>query len=503
MSESFHQSSSSGGDDGIVPPALSIWADVKERLGTQIEPVDYQKWLADMIFVAEVDGDILLAARDDLASSRVHKDYLRTISATWRVCDPRKRRVRIEARTRIAGDLIQQADAREAVMARRGPASRPAEGGQAFGGTARPLNDMTLDTLVVGEANRNAAALVQMLASGRLPPTGCVTLYGRPGAGKTHHLKAVAQAWADAGRGDEVVYITANEFLSRYVAGAVRRDTSELRDRVKGARLVLFDDLHVICGKSGTETAFFETMRAITSPADGCLQGHVIVAADLPPSEISGLSARIRGELQGGILIEIGMPDADMMRRIVEARVALIRQSAPEFDLSPALIDRIVLGVDDGPRVLTGVVCSLYSDTVFASRAVTPELVDEVIQRHVGRPVEPTLEEIKRAACEVFGITRAVLESKSRQRSHCEARHTVMHLARRMTPKSLPQIAKALGGMHHTSVMHGAERIQSVLDGKPLDQSMTPEQASAVRARVDQVVLALRAILAVRARASR
>jgi chromosomal replication initiator protein len=153
--------------------------------------------------------------------------------------------------------------------------------------------------------------------------------------------------------------------------------------------------------------------------------------------------------------------------------------------------------------VLTGVVCSLYSEALFAQQAVTAELVDLIIQRHVGRPVEPTLEEIKRAACEVFGITRTVLESASRQRSHCEARHIVMHLARRMTEKSLPQIAKALGGMHHTSVMHGADRIQAILDGKPLDTKMSPEQASAVRARLDQVMIALRALLAVRARASR
>lgn len=58
------------------------------------------------------------------------------------------------------------------------------------------------------------------------------------------------------------------------------------------------------------------------------------------------------------------------------------------------------------------------------------------------------------------GQTARDLMSNRRHRPLVEARHTIMWLARELTPLSLPQIARALGKTDHTTVMHGIARVE-------------------------------------------
>jgi len=45
----------------------------------------------------------------------------------------------------------------------------------------------------------------------------------------------------------------------------------------------------------------------------------------------------------------------------------------------------------------------------------------------------------------------------------CRARQVVMHLARALTLLSFPQIAKALGRRHHTTILHGSAKITELI----------------------------------------
>ncbi len=482
--------------------APKIWKSVRKILKSSRNPLEFEKWIADLNFIAEVDGAILIAARDEIQAQRVNQDYIRVINNVWKGCDPRGRRVKVESRTQISPDLIELApkSAREKLSAaapahnvERAPARMQAGNG----------SEMTLDTLVIGDANRHAANLVRRIAAGELPDAGCVTFFGLQGVGKSHHLKALAQALADAGRADEVIYITANEFLSCFVSGAMVGDgkaLAALKARVAGAKFVLLDDLHVICGKTGTEVLFFEILRSVTTPDILGQRGYVFVAADAAPADIPGLSPRIRSDLLGGVLVELAMPDDAMMEQILARRVATFRERSPEFDLTPEMMERIVFAAEEGPRVLSGILLSIYSDTVCNERRVTPEIVENAIQRHVGRPVEPRVEEIKRAISEVSGVSRAVMEGASRQKAHCLARHLAMYMACRLTEKSLPQIAQALGGMHHTSVMHGRDRLTALLAStNPADTAKRTE----ARMLLDRATARLRQIVAGRPRVTR
>ena len=498
-SNSPRRMAESQGADFERQSARVVWTDVRSSLKKSIKGVAYHKWIDRLDLVAEVDGEVLLAAMDGLQAQRIESDYINIIKAAWLAHDGKQRRVVVKARSDIDPSILELAETRDSADRPRPHAfrTRMEARGRNTLGAHNALRKNTLDTLVVGQANHVMASIVGKIVEGGEPPAGIITLYGLHGVGKSHHLQALAHALTAQGRGHEVIYITAQEFLTAYLSGVKSKDTSNLRDRVRKARFVLFDDLHVICGKRGTEQEFWETLREVTACNDDGPTGFVFVAADGPPSEIAGLSARIRSELQGGMLVELEKPDAAMMRDIVARKTELIRAQDPEFELTESMVDRIIYAVDDGPRILTGILVSTYSESAYVNRPVTDEIVDRAILRHVGRTAVPTVEEIKKAVAEVTGVSRSVMESKSRFAPHCRARHLAFYLAREKTTKSLPQIGNLIGGRHHTTVMHGYRKINDTLADTSSD---TAAERDELKRQIDAILAVLKDIIAGRAR---
>ena len=99
-----------------------------------------------------------------------------------------------------------------------------------------------------------------------------------------------------------------------------------------------------------------------------------------------------------------------------------------------------------------------------------------------GWPTNP-VDTIGRAACAHFNMTLAAMLSGRRDAEYVRARQIVMYLTRTLACTSLPNIARRMGGLDHTTVHHGVRRIK---------QRMATEQAlfddvAAIQARAIEV----------------
>jgi chromosomal replication initiation ATPase DnaA len=72
-----------------------------------------------------------------------------------------------------------------------------------------------------------------------------------------------------------------------------------------------------------------------------------------------------------------------------------------------------------------------------------------------------TFREIELRACRLFNAKPSEIHSRRRHSEIVFVRQFVMYWARRLTPLSLPQIGRLLGGRDHTTVLHGCERYVS------------------------------------------
>lgn len=71
-------------------------------------------------------------------------------------------------------------------------------------------------------------------------------------------------------------------------------------------------------------------------------------------------------------------------------------------------------------------------------------------------------QKIVRAVCERYEVQRLDLMSDRRHKKLVLPRHVAAYLLKTLTPRSLPQIGKELGGRDHTTILHAVRKIEAL-----------------------------------------
>ncbi len=454
-----------GGLAGDEPGVPLIWAGVRVMLRERMGDQRFDNWIARLELIAEVNGDILVAAPGELERDRVRASFGHLIQQAWEQADPRRRLVTIEARERIARDVLALAlpPAPEAAAEEIEPeedfsASAPAGSGEP------PETGQSLDNFLVGDSNRVAFGLARRLAVGASVAAQVVTLVGPHGVGKSHLLRGI-ESTLRAAKGDSgVLYMSAEDFTVAFVEGVKRKDTSDLRALFRRARVVLLDDFQFICSKPGTLVEFFSHMRAVV--ANG---GVVVLACDQPPSALDTLDDRMRDEIQGGVIASMELPERSLRREIVRAKADGVQAADAEFHFEDEWVDLLADRLPASGRALYGAVRNVYVGTVLAGQPVTRAAVEKAVQIQMGgsAPRPPRIDTIKDVTAKVYGVTKHDLESACRKRQFAQPRQYAMYLSRTLTTCSYPQIGRLFGDRDHTTVLFAYRKVARLVAQNP------------------------------------
>ncbi|MEL8056695.1 MAG: DnaA/Hda family protein [Pseudomonadota bacterium] len=444
--------------------AKALWSKSLKSVEADSKPDNSQQWLTAIRFVAEVNKSIVIAAPDQLTLDRVTTDFARPLQQAWLKLDSKQRRLKFELWDRVPSDVRDMVGDPWLAESEHDLDDAAIVDPDIAG--LEPDHSMTFTTLVSGPSNARAVGLGKRVAKGAPIPAGVIVIYGQPGTGKTHILKAIEAEAMRRGDSRRLAYISAEEFMTRFVSDARSGDTTALQAYVKQNDLLMIDDLHWIAGKAKTDKAFFGALRAVTS-----MGGHVIITADAAPGDMVGLSKELSGEIKGAASVEVAAPDNEMRKAIIRRHADLIAKDTPNFVLSDAMVDRIVATVRGAGRELCGVLWSLQLETGYGELAPTPEMLETVIRRIAGEPRTPTLDDIKRTCMDLYRISKTDIESASKVRTICHPRQVAMYLSRVMTDKSFPQIATAYKKKDHTTVLHAYRKIKKALDKGDRDMS--------------------------------
>ena len=74
----------------------------------------------------------------------------------------------------------------------------------------------------------------------------------------------------------------------------------------------------------------------------------------------------------------------------------------------------------------------------------------------------PKIADCLKVVEEAFGVTRGDLLSARRGREVARPRQVAYWLAKKVTLHSLPEIGRAIGGRHHTTIMAGVKRVEII-----------------------------------------
>jgi chromosomal replication initiator protein len=73
-----------------------------------------------------------------------------------------------------------------------------------------------------------------------------------------------------------------------------------------------------------------------------------------------------------------------------------------------------------------------------------------------------SIDMIIRAVAAKYDLQPAQLKLKCNRREIARPRQIAMYLAKELTSASLPEIGRAFGGKHHTTVLHSIHRVQEL-----------------------------------------
>lgn len=453
--------SGGGGDE---PGLRAIWDAVREELRKDIGAARFENWFSALDLVAEVDGEVLIAAPSELEKNRVENGFNGyTVQSAWNHFDPRRRLVAIEARDRIPAHILALAEPQPAPRAEPEVEAADEILEEALLGEASAEGTQTLDNFMVGESNRIAFGLARRLALGASVSANVVTLFGPHGVGKTHLLRGI-KAMLEATRGEgSVFYMSAEEFMLAYVDGVKKRDTSDLRSAIRKARVVLLDDFQFI-RTPGTLTEFFSHLRAVV--ANG---GVVVLACDKIPSILEQLDERMRDEIQGGVVAKMELPERSLRREIVRAKADEVHAQNQEFVFPEEWVDLVADKLPSSGRVLSGAVLNAYVGTVMVGEPLTRAAVDKAIQLAQGGQAasRPKIDTIKDVTAKAYGVSKTDLESPCRKRQFAQPRQFAMYMCRQLTTCSYPQIGRMFGDRDHTTVLFAFRKIARLVETNP------------------------------------
>ena len=316
----------------------------------------------------------------------------------------------------------------------------------------------TFESFVVGNSNQFAQAAGQAVADLPSKAYNPLFIYGGVGLGKTHLLHAVGHQIARAYPHLLTLYISSERFTNELI-NAIRYDrTAEFRAKYRNIDLLLIDDIQFISGKERTQEEFFHTFNDLYEA-----RKQIVMSSDAAPKEIPDLEERLRSRFEWGLIADIQPPDFETRVAILKKKAEIERVRLPD-DVAYLIASRIKANI----REIEGSLTRMIAFCALSGRDMTVDLAQEVLADLWGEDERViTIDHIQRKVAEFFGIKLSDLRAQNRTKAIAFPRQIAMYLSRQLTHASLSEVGRAFGGKDHTTVLHGVEKIQLMLQEDP------------------------------------
>lgn len=320
-----------------------------------------------------------------------------------------------------------------------------------------------LDDFVVGDCNRLAYEAANRVASGSTKDQfGGLFLHGSSGLGKTHLLQGIVSRFREAHPGAKVRYTTGEQFTNAFISALKTNKLDEFRRQHRGLDLLCVDDVHFLSQKSKTQDELLHTFDALD------LSGaRVVLASDEHPHKIARFCEKLVSRFISGMVVRLEKPDATVRAEIAR-RLLLKRGLMPGAGVGEAIASRC----EGTVRELEGAVTRVLAVRELLADSTPPGVVDSAcVERALGRTSRSAVarrplrtEEIADAVCDSLGVSKAEVLGNGRHKRVVLARSMIALLARRLTTRSFPEIAKDLRRPSHSSIVTACKRLAAQIE---------------------------------------
>ena len=317
------------------------------------------------------------------------------------------------------------------------------------------------DTFIVGNNNKFAHSACLAVAESPGNAYNPLFIYGGAGLGKTHLMHSIGHFILEQNPNMKVLYVTSESFTNEVIESIRSGNATamtKLREKYRTVDILMIDDIQFIIGKESTQEEFFHTFNHLHVSGK-----QIIISSDKPPKDIETLEARLRTRFEWGLIADISSPD-------YETRMAILRKKEEldgleKYHIPDEVMQYIANNIKSNIRELEGSLNKLIALSNLENKPIDIPLAAEALKDMISpddtRAVSPEL--IMDVVSEHFNVPVAELKGKKRNAEIVLPRQIVMYLCRNMTDTPLKSIGALLGGKDHASISHGVRKIENDL----------------------------------------
>lgn len=306
-----------------------------------------------------------------------------------------------------------------------------------------PDSAYTFDNFIVGSSNKFAyAASVAVAKHPYANENNPLFIYGASGLGKTHLMKAIANAVKAERPNYRIIFVSGENFTNEFLDSLTKKTTSKFKERYRNADMLFVDDIQFIAGRASTEEEFFNTFNALHDA-----HKQIVLTSDRLPQELQGLEKRLVSRFEGGLLADIQPPDTEL-------RIAIFKSKAMamKVDISNEVLTYIAENTKSNVRQIEGVIKRLGAYSFINGVPITVDIAKNLLTGIISgsEPPAAVAEKVIKRVSEYYGIPADDIKSKRRTKEIAQARHVSIYIINRVTTMTLDNIGKIFGRDHST-----------------------------------------------------
>jgi len=322
---------------------------------------------------------------------------------------------------------------------------------------SRVRPDFTFESMAVSSSNQLAFVSAQTVAKNLGHSYNPLFIYGPVGVGKTHLMQAIANEVFKNDPDKKIIYITSEEFTNEVVEAIRSNDTARMKKKFRTVSLLIIDDVQFIAGKDRVQEELFHTFNILVDA-----NAQIVLSSDRPPQEIKKLEKRLSSRFSAGLTVDVESPDFEL-----RAAILLIKAKRQGVNLSIECA-KIIAQKSQDARSLEGLLLRIITEAKAKQIEITQEFLNEILE---GRRIETDVrfhpDEIINSVCKFYNVKPTLLKGPKRDAQIVRARHVVMFLLKKELGLTFVEIGNLLGGRDHTTIMHGVEKLEVLMENKP------------------------------------
>jgi chromosomal replication initiator protein len=437
---------------------MNYWDQLRNYLRQKVSTQEYENWLSGASYLGVTEGALAVAVPDPQTRAWLEGEYALFVqsgiremalpirSVTYQVDQPRGVQNQANA-------VLDHTDSETEV-------------------NSTFLNpNFTFDSFVVGSCNQFAHAAAKAVATNPSNRYNPLFLYGGVGMGKTHLMHAIGRSLMTSFSSMKVVYTSSERFMNEMIAAIRNEKMPNFHHRYREADVLLIDDIQLLGSKERTQEEFFHTFNQLHDA-----QKQIVISSDSPPKDIPGLLDRLRSRFEWGLMADIQPPDLETKMAILDKKSEAVGVHLPD-DVRTFMASKSKSNV----RELEGALVRLVAYSSLTDSKITLQMAHQCLKNFVHvQDRRVTIDSIQKAVAEKFSIRQPQLKEKSNTKKVVYPRQISMYLVKELTDASLPEIGRAFGGKHHTTVLHSINKIEK-------DRQTNPELNRLIHSLMDSL----------------